>query len=117
MPLTFPKTIRLCRSSEFLRVKTQGETHRGRFFMLGVLRGCDSIRVGVITTKKVGIAVERNKVRRRIRELIRHTLPNWVPGIWLVVVVRQSAAEARFEDLRREWLRVIERAGILQKPC
>ena len=85
--------------------------------MMGVLRDCKTTRVGIITTKKVGIAVERNKVRRRVRELVRHTLPQWVPQIWLVVVVRKAAAEASFEELRRDWLSVAKRAGIFQKPC
>ena len=100
MPLTFPKEIRLRRSSEFLRVKTQGVTHRGRFFALGVLKDGGSTRVGIITTKKVGIAVERNKVRRRMRELMRLTLPHWNAGLWVVVVARRSATEASFEQLQ-----------------
>ena len=115
MPLTFPKTIRLTRSSEFLRVKTQGETHRGRFFALGILKGCDSIRTGIITTKKVGTAVERNKIRRRMRELMRLTLPQWNEGLWVVVVARRAAVEAPFEQLRREWFHLGKKAGLW--PC
>ncbi|MCX6968455.1 MAG: ribonuclease P protein component [Verrucomicrobia bacterium] len=116
MPLTFPKSIRLQHSSEFLRVKTQGRAFSGRFMTVGVLKGCDATRVGLITSKRVGGAVERNRVRRRLRELMRLTRPQWVSGVWVVAIARHAAVNAPFAELQREWLKLAERAGILQNP-
>ena len=115
MPLTFPKSIRFKHSSEFFRVKTEGRAYSGRLMTVGVLKGCDSIRIGLITSKRVGGAVERNRVRRRLRELMRLTLPQWTPGVWVVGISRHAAVNATFAELKNEWLRLAVRAGILPK--
>jgi len=115
VPLTFPKSIRFTQSSEFLRVKTEGRAYSGRFMTVGVLRGCAATRVGLITSKRVGGAVERNRVRRRLRELMRLTRPQWVHGVWVVAIARRAAVGARFAELQAEWLRLAARAGILPK--
>ena len=115
MPLTFPKSIRFTQSSEFLRVKTEGRAHSGRFMTVGVVRGCASTRVGLITSKRVGCAVERNRVRRRLRELMRLSRPQWAPGVWVVAIARRAAVGASFAELQHEWLRLAERAGVLPK--
>ena len=115
MPLTFPKSIRFQHSSEFLRVKTEGRAYSGRFMTVGVLKECDSTRVGLITSKRVGGAVERNRVRRRLRELMRLTRPQWAPGVWVVAIARHAAVGAQFAELQNEWLRLAERAGVLPR--
>ena len=115
MPLTFPKSVRFTYSSEFLRVKTEGRAYSGRFMTVGVLKGCDASRVGLITSKRIGGAVERNRVRRRLRELMRLTRQQWIPGVWVVVIARRAAVDARFAELQNEWLRLAERAGILPR--
>jgi ribonuclease P protein component len=113
--LTFPKSIRLHRSSDFLRVKTEGRAFGGRYFTLGVLKGCQENRTGLITSKRVGIAVERNRVRRRLRELMRLSLPDWAPGVWVVAIARRSAAGASFQQLQGEWETLARRAKILRE--
>lgn len=113
MPLTFPKSIRLHRNSDFLRVKTEGRAFGGRYFTLGVLKGCGETRTGLIASKRVGIAVERNRVRRRLRELMRLTLPGWVPGVWVVAIARRAAVKASYGQLRAEWEALARRAAIL----
>jgi len=116
VPLTFPKSVRLKYSSEFLRVKTAGRAHTGRLMTVGVLKAeTGPARVGLITSKRVGGAVDRNRVRRRLRELMRHTMPQWTPGVWVVVIARHSAVQASFEALRSEWLRLATRAGVLPR--
>jgi len=96
-------------------VKTEGRAYSGRFMTVGVLKGCEATRVGLITSKRVGGAVERNRVRRRLRELMRLTRQQWVPGVWVVAIARRAAVDARFGELQNEWLRLAERAGILPK--
>ena len=115
MSLTFPKSIRLQRSSDFLRVKSEGRAYSGRYLTLGVLKGCEATKTGLITSKRVGKAVERNRVRRRLRELMRLTLPLWNSGVWVVAIARRSAVGARFDDLRREWMHLAGGAGILKE--
>jgi ribonuclease P protein component len=103
---------RLRAASEFSRVREQGTSRAGKHVICNVLRHPEGgpWRSGIITTRKVGCAVERNLVRRRLREIIRAAgLPS---GYWVVTVARRSAVNAPFEELREDWLRTVNRAGM-----
>ncbi len=112
---TFSKQRRLTRSSEFLRVKNEGEAHRGSAIILAVLQTGDArgFRAGFVTSKRVGPAVVRNCVRRRMREIVRLQQHALREGIWLVVIARPAAARATYAQLEDEWLRLAKRAFIL----
>jgi len=69
--------------------------------------------VGFVTSKRIGGAVTRNKVRRRLREIVRKHQHDLRSGIWLVVVARPRAAGATYSALEQEWLRLAKRASIL----
>ena len=72
-------------------------------------------RVGFITSRRVGGAVVRNRVRRRLRELVRLSRPGFPAGKWVVVIARQHAANASFEAIQEEWNRLARRAGLLSE--
>ena len=74
----------------------------------------EATRVGLITSRRVGGAVIRNKVRRRLREIVRGDRPKLEAGRWLVLIARQRAASAGFEELRGEWRGVAKRGGVLR---
>ncbi|MFL6590084.1 MAG: ribonuclease P protein component [Chthoniobacterales bacterium] len=113
--LSFPKTRRLTLSAEFARVKGQGTTHRGRLLAVGAMKDKNekSFRAGFITPKHIGGAVERNRVRRRLRDIVRTHQARLHPGFWMVVVARAYAKNATYQELKDEWLRLAERASIL----
>jgi ribonuclease P protein component len=83
--------------------------------MLSVLPvdGEKRFRVGLITSRRVGGAVARNRVRRRLREIVRRNQQALKGGIWFVVIAGRSAAQTRSAALEAEWLRLARRAGIL----
>jgi ribonuclease P protein component len=56
-------------------------------------------RVGITVSGRVGKAVVRNRVRRRLREAIRARLPRLQPGLDLVVVSRPPSARATWAEL------------------
>jgi ribonuclease P protein component len=107
---------RLKLSREFDRVRSEGHTMRGSLLMLGVLQlGSDAgLRVGFVTSRRVGGAVVRNRVRRRLREIVRRHQDTLVNGLWLVVVARPASARATSAWLEEEWLRLARRASILR---
>ena len=113
--LTFPKTKRLVRTLDFARVKAEGFTHRGGTLVLGVLAVADerAFRAGFVTSKRVGGAVVRNRVRRRLREIVRTHQHEVRTGIWIVLVARPSSAGATSRQLEHDWLRLAKRASIL----
>lgn len=113
--MRLPASRRLSRHSEFARVKANGTSHAGRFVVVNALRtGTDEPwRCAFITSKKTGGAVQRNKVRRRLREIIRAHGLQIPDGHWIVTIARWRAAEASFDELSNDWTRSAKRLGIL----
>ncbi|MCC5877360.1 MAG: ribonuclease P protein component [Candidatus Sumerlaeia bacterium] len=70
-------------------------------------------RLGMAVSRKVGKAVVRNKVRRRLREIFRLVQNEFLFPCDVVVVARPSAATADFDDLRRHFLRALCRLDAL----
>ena len=73
--MRFPRDRRITSRRLFQRVREEGTSYAGHYLVLGVLRDEDianPIRVGYITTKRIGNAVARNAVRRRLRGGRRH---------------------------------------------
>jgi ribonuclease P protein component len=114
--LRFPKAARLARVAEFARVRTEGKPVHGRMMVIGILKesGAEETRVGIVTSRKVGNAVVRNRVRRKLREIFRATRPRLLPGLWLVIVAKQPAAAASVAALTGEWSQLVRRGGILR---
>ncbi|NBV86792.1 MAG: ribonuclease P protein component [Verrucomicrobia bacterium] len=114
------KIVRLKRSGDFRRVREQGESFTGRWLVLGVWRPANpgaaethQSQFGVVTSRKVGGAVIRNKVRRRIRHIQQACLPVVKGTFWCVTVARFRAASATFSELEAEWRKLARRAGVL----
>lgn len=62
-----------------------------------------NVFVGFTVTKRVGNAVVRNRVKRRLREAVRLNLPELaVPGGWYVIIGRHTALEADFSVIRKD---------------
>ena len=70
-------------------------------------------RVGVTVSKKLGHAIVRNRVRRRLREVYRLNEALFVPGWDIVVVARSRCITADFSKLTQAYLSLAEKAGIL----
>ncbi len=89
----------------------------GRTMLLGVFDSGEAAgaRTGIVTSRRIGSAVVRNRVRRRLREIVRHARPRLRDGIWLVVVAKPNAAKATFAMLRDEWAQLARRGGILRE--
>ena len=71
-------------------------------------------RVGITVSKKLGGAVVRNRVRRRLREVYRLHEQQFAPGWDIVVVARSRCVTASFEKLTHAYLSLAEKSGILE---
>ena len=112
------------RTGEFAYVRTQGSSDAGRYLVLStapMLQGEaeQHSRFGIITTKRTGNAVVRNRLRRQVRELLREQGDSLRRGRYVVVVVRRGAAGADYETLRREMEKLIARykKKTMEKTC
>ena len=71
-------------------------------------------RVGVTVSKKLGCAVVRNRIRRRLREVYRLNEDKFAPGWDVVVVARSRCIHADFSKLTHAYLSLAEKAGIVE---
>jgi len=118
-----PAALRLRRRLDFLRVQGQGTKHHVRHFLVFVVRnptpselssrpcgpGLPEARLGVTVTRKVGIAVVRNRIRRWVREAFRRERRRFAPGIDMVWVAKRSAATGSYAEVHADMLQLSQR--------
>lgn len=108
------RSQRLTRNAQFQEIFAHGSSHVGRYMVLWVGPDKDGgLRVGLITSRKVGGAVERNRARRRLREawrLNRHRLSGRVD---VILVARRAIGGAASTEVERELMQLCERAGLV----
>ena len=105
----------MTRHAEFTRTRNHGKAKAGRFLVLSYLEDIElpHHKLGVIVTSKVGNAVTRNLLRRRIHAICAKHLPSADGKKYLVTVLRWRAPEATFSELETDWLKQARRLGIL----
>jgi len=107
---------RMRSSLEFARVKRECTAFRGRFCVLLALAAPgEQSQIGFIASKRsVGNAVQRNRARRRLREIVRLRWTR-VPedGYRLVLIASRSALTAEHQDLAAEVEHLLAAAGAL----
>jgi ribonuclease P protein component len=111
----FSRDRRLTRTCEYEHVKRDGLVRRGKLLMVSAtaVENSGLCRVGFITSRLLGSAVVRNRVRRRLREIVRQHQHDLRQGFWIVLIARRDAAKASYRALEDEWLRLAKRASIL----
>jgi len=82
-----------------------------------VLNDRDHDRFGISTGRRLGGAVQRNRVRRRVREVLRQA-PNDTERGWdVLIVARPASVAATFDDLRAALERLLgDIRGSVKKP-
>lgn len=119
----FGKRWRIRRRSEYLAVQGRGTRIHSSFFLLLVLPNRRSQpRLGITVSRKVGKAVVRNRIRRRVREVFRQNKAWFPAGLDVVVIAKRSAAGVSFsqvyEDLERCRPRLEREARrVAGRPC
>jgi ribonuclease P protein component len=101
---------RIRRRAEFERVYNEGARISGRFMTVFLLANGRAVsRLGVAATRKLGSAVERNRAKRRAREIFRrHKV---AAGYDIVIVPRREMLDAPFATLQADYDAALQRRG------
>jgi ribonuclease P protein component len=103
-----PKTLKLRTAAEYQSVYKKGAKKISRSFVVFVAsNGLHQSRFGVTTPRKLGAAHERNRIKRRVREILRVAWPVIPGGVDVVVNPRRSAVCRDFGELRSELLSLL----------
>jgi ribonuclease P protein component len=106
---------RLIHSSLFAETFAQNKRWVGRNMVLWRRSGAHaSLRLGVITSKKVSLrANKRNRVRRRLREAYRNLRPYFSGNFDVLLIGRRAMIDADWNDILREMLKLARRAELI----
>jgi ribonuclease P protein component len=104
---------RLTQTRLFEETYAQGRAVHGRWMVMWLRAGEGAaLRLGVVTSRKIGGAVQRARARRRLREAWRLNRWRFNGAFDVVLVARRGILQARWDDVQSEVLGLAERAGL-----
>ncbi|MCX7020917.1 MAG: ribonuclease P protein component [bacterium] len=111
----YPRSARLTSARDFRRLFQSGRRlQSGPLRLVWLTKGVEGLRYTTVAGRKVGKAVVRNRVRRRLRELFRVNRHLFVAPAYLALVVGPGAGELPGSELRRMALELWDQAGLLE---
>ena len=106
----FPRNLRLLRHADFRRVYEHGQRHFSANLTVFYLRreAGAGLRVGFTVGRVLGGAVDRNRIKRRLREAVRLRRPDMQEAVDVVINPKRSALTADFAGLQQEVSKAFE---------
>lgn len=109
------RTTTLKENYEFRRVYHKGKSGVSSFFVVYARPNHSGRnRLGLTVSAKLGHAVVRNRIRRRLREIYRLAQPEMRRGFDVVLVARSRAVTASYQDLERTYRRLCVKLGLME---
>lgn len=102
----------------FRRLYQRGASKANRLLVVYCRRNGQSVnRIGLTVSAKLGHAVVRNRLRRRLREIYRLHEAQFRPGYDIVVVARSRAVDASYAQLEDAYLYLAGKLGLLEEAA
>jgi ribonuclease P protein component len=112
MSETLPPQERIRKKKEFLFLYKKGNRYRGRYFtLIYLINDLSYSRMAVVASKKIGRAVVRNKVKRRLRTLYRRNKHMLQKNLDLVIIARKEAHEVPWQVLKDDYIAALQSIG------
>jgi ribonuclease P protein component len=114
----FPARLRLRQRRDFLAVTRGGTKHHTRRFLVFVQIASDrelAPRIGITVTKKIGNAVQRNWIKRRVRETFRRKQQAFNPGLEMVWIAKRQAKGLSLKQVEEDFEELMARRGICDR--
>jgi ribonuclease P protein component len=107
---SYPRSMRLLRHADFERVYQRGRRHFSAYMTVFYLRRDDvsGARVGYTVSRALGGAVDRNRMKRRLREAVRLSWAEMSGPFDIVINPKKSLLQAGFDDVKKEVARAWE---------
>ena len=111
------RNLRLRQTDDFARLRASGRVWRHPFLMLSVTSNdLPHNRYGFVTSKQLGGAVVRNRVRRVLREAVRQLHPRLRPGHDMALIARPPIVGQPSAEVWHAVETLTQRAGLLEAP-
>ena len=109
-------SVTLKKNSDFRRLYARGKSAANPYLVLYCRPNrMDRCRYGYTVSTKLGGAVVRNRVRRRLREIVRLNAPLMRPGYDVVVVARSRAVGCEYRRLEAAYLTACRKLGLMKE--
>ena len=109
--------VTLKKNYEFRRLYNKGKTAVTPYLVIYCLKNNRGTRrVGYTVSTKLGKAVVRNRVRRRLREIYRLNSDRLVSGIDMIIVARGKCVGADYHKMEKAFLRACHELGLIKEP-
>ena len=106
----------LKKNSDFRRLYARGKSSVNRYLVVYCRRNGRGVnRMGYTVSAKLGGAVVRNRVRRRLREIARLNAPRMKTGWDIIVVARSRAVRSEYRELDRAYLDACAALGLMRE--
>lgn len=107
------KENRISRSAQYSSIYKYGKKTPGRYMIAFVIPNqLENNRFGIVTSKKLGKAVARNKVKRQLRAIVHKGWDKLKPGYDVVIVARKNLPGTSFVLVERDFFIVMRKAGL-----